>query len=153
MKDAKKIKSQLLDACRKIVNDRIRHAKEAMNAAQEAANEESKSSAGDKYNTGRALMQIETDRHARQLIEAQKLAGTLDLIQIERQYNQVDLGSLVETVNGNYFISISAGKIIIEDFLAFAISTASPIGQQLIGMKVGDQLSFNKKTITINRIT
>ena len=153
MKDVKKIKSQLLDACRKIVDDRIRHAKEAMNAAQEAANEESKSSAGDKYNTGRALMQIETDRHARQLIEAQKLAGTLDLIQIERQYDQVDLGSLVETVNGNYFISISAGKIIIEDFSAFAISTASPIGQQLIGMKVGDQLSFNKKIININRIT
>ena len=153
MTDLQKIKSQLFEKCKENADDRIRHAKEAMLAAQEAANEESKSSAGDKYNTVRALMQIETDRYARQLIEAQKLAGTMDLIHIERQHDQLDLGSLVETDNGNYFIATSVGKITIDDFTAYAISAASPLGHQLMGKKEGDQLSFNNKKITINRIS
>ena len=153
MTDLQKIKRQLFEKCKENADDRIRHAKEAMLAAQEAANEESKSSAGDKYNTVRALMQIETDRYARQLIEAQKLAGTMDLIHIERQHDQLDLGSLVETDNGNFFIATSVGKISVDDFTAFAISAASPIGQQLMGKKEGDQLSFNNKKITINRIS
>ena len=153
MTDLQKIKRQLFEKCKENADDRIRHAKEAMLAAQEAANEESKSSAGDKYNTVRALMQIETDRYARQLIEAQKLAGTMDLIHIERQHDQLDLGSLVETDNGNYFIATSVGKITIDDFTAYAISAASPLGHQLMGKKEGDQLSFNNKKITINRIS
>ena len=127
MTDLQKINRQLFEKCKENADDRIRHAKEAMLAAQEAANEESKSSAGDKYNTVRALMQIETDRYARQLIEAQKLAGTMDLIHIERQHDQLDLGSLVETDNGNFFIATSVGKISLDDFTAFAISAASPI--------------------------
>ena len=96
-------KELLVEKCREYVSDRIAHAKEAMQEAQEAANEESKSSAGDKYNTVRALMQIETDKHARQLIEAQKLSATLDLIHIEKKYEQVELGSLVYTNSGIYF--------------------------------------------------
>ena len=41
--------------------------------AQESANAEEKSSAGDKYETGRAMMQIERDKAAQQLNESMKL--------------------------------------------------------------------------------
>lgn len=145
-------KEILIEKCRKYVADRIAHAKEAMNAAQEAANEESKSSAGDKYNTVRALMQIETDKHARQLIEAQKLFGTMDLIHIEREYDQVDLGSLVFTNSGTYFIAISLGRVSVNDKEFFVVSAVSPIGKVLLGKRKGETIVFSAKKIIINKI-
>ena len=57
-------KKQLYDLCQAVVQQRIDTARHAMTAAQESANEEGKSSAGDKYETGRAMAQIERDRHA-----------------------------------------------------------------------------------------
>lgn len=145
-------KEILIEKCRQYVADRIAHAKDAMNESQEAANEESKSSAGDKYNTVRALMQIETDKHARQLIEAQKLSGTMDLIHIEREYDQVDLGSLVYTNSGTYFIAISLGRLNVDGKEFFVISTASPIGKLLLGKKNGETITFNAKKILIDKI-
>ncbi len=150
--DTDMTKKILIEKCRKYVADRIAHAQEAMNAAQEAANEESKSSAGDKYNSVRALMQIETDKHARQLIEAQKLSGTMDLMHIERQHDLVDLGSLVYTNSGTYFIAISLGRVRVNEKEFFVVSAVSPIGKELLGKRIGESIVFNAKKIIINKI-
>ena len=148
----KKIKNLLIEKCKEYTLDRISRAEEAMRAAQEAANEESKSSAGDKYNTTRALMQIERDKNARQLVEAQKLSQVMDLISTAKQFDKVDLGCLVEASNGNFFMSISMGKVEIDGYLVYAISPASPLGQLLIGKSEGEQADFNNKVITIHKI-
>ncbi len=124
-----------------------------MREAQDAANEETKSSAGDKYNTDRALMQIDRDNHAKQLAEAQMLLSNLDLVNIKKVSSVVESGCLVETSNGNYFIAISAGKMEFEGFNATAISLASPLGQQLKEKKVGDHFEFNMKKFSILQIT
>ncbi len=145
-------KKILIEKCMKYVADRIAHAQDAMNEAQEAANEESKSSAGDKYNSVRALMQIETDKHARQLIEAQKLSGTMGLIHLEKEYDQVDLGSLVYTNSGTYFIAISLGRLSLNGKEFFVISAVSPIGKELLGKKTGESIVFNARKIKINKI-
>jgi hypothetical protein len=74
------VKSKLLAMCIEYVEQRISSATTAMQNAQEAANEEGKSSAGDKYETGRAMMQIERDQAAAQLDESLKLKRTLHQI-------------------------------------------------------------------------
>ena len=147
------IKEVLMQKCRDYANERFFRAREAMKEAQEAANEETKSSAGDKYNTDRALMQIERDNHAKQLAEAQLFHSSLDLVNVKKMTDQVDLGCLVETDNGNYFISISAGKMDVDGFTVVTISLASPLGQQLKGKKTGAQVEFNSKKYTILQIT
>ena len=76
-----------------------------MRNAQEAANEESKSSAGDKYETGRAMMQIERDNAAAQLDEALKLKKTLSLISASENHHVISLGSIVITKTFKAFIS------------------------------------------------
>ena len=58
------LKDQILNKCREYVNVRIATAKQAMDNAQQSANEEGKSSAGDKYETGRAMMQMKTPQAA-----------------------------------------------------------------------------------------
>lgn len=147
-----KIKELLFEKCQKYADSRISHAKEAMHAAQQAANEEMKSSAGDKYNTERAVMQLERDKNAKQLAEALKLSKALDLISNKKHFDSVELGCLVETSNGNYFIAISIGKVDIDGYTAYAISPTSPLGQQLLGKVEGDQAIFNNKLISIHKI-
>ena len=143
------IKHTLFDHCRQYVEQRIETAKTAMEAAQSAANEESKSSAGDKYETGRAMAQIERDRHAQQLAEARKLEQELARIDAGKIHSIVQPGSLVMTSQGNYFIAISAGKITVDRTDYFAVSAASPIGVRLNHAKPNDEVVFNGKPIRV----
>ena len=64
MKDLKK---KLYDLCIAYVQGRMDEAKLAIDEAQKASNDDTKSSAGDKYETGREMMQQETDRNMAQL--------------------------------------------------------------------------------------
>ena len=120
-----------------------------MEHAQQAANEEGKSSVGDKYETGRALMQIERDKAAAQLDEALKLKNVLNQISVNDVHQKATLGSLLITTSKKIFIGIGIGKLTIdeEDFLV--VGPASPLGKVLIGLKVNDQIVFNKEQLTI----
>jgi len=146
------LKHQLLTECYRYVELRVATAKQSMDNAQQAANEEGKSSAGDKYETGRAMMQIERDKAAHQLNEAIKLKNVLDQISSEGRVDKIVLGSLVITSTKKIFISIGIGKLNFagEDFLVVAPS--SPLGIALMGLKKGDQITFNKEAITIVEI-
>jgi transcription elongation GreA/GreB family factor len=152
MIDSAILKQTLFDHCRQYVEQRIETAKTAMEAAQSAANEESKSSAGDKYETGRAMAQIERDRHAQQLAEARKLEQELSRIDVSKTYSTVQPGSLVLTSQGNYFISISAGKQTVDQTDYFAVSAASPIAVRLNHAKAGDEVVFNGKPIRVDAV-
>ncbi|GAB3560137.1 GreA/GreB family elongation factor [Spirosoma fluminis] len=147
-----KVKASLFALCESYVEQRINTAKEAMEAAQESANTEEKSSAGDKYETGRAMAQLERDRHAQLLAEAMKLGQELGRINVDKVYESVQPGSLVITNRGQFFISISAGKLTLNNVLYFAISPASPIGTALTGKKAGDTVTFNNLSYQIAKV-
>ena len=146
------LKKELHSLCVKYVQERIDEAMFAINATQQAANEETKSSAGDKYETGRAMMQQETDRNQAQLNEAKKLMVALNHISWNGMSKTVEAGSLVITGNGKFYIAISAGTLIFNGDTFFAISPASPIGLKLKGLKAGDEISLNGKNYKIESI-
>ncbi len=145
-------KLEVFQRCRQVVNQRVETARTAMENAQRAANEESKSSAGDKYETGRAMMQIERDKAAQHMIEGLKLKKVLDEIDLKRPSTHVQLGSLVKTNNGNFFIAIPAGIIELHGQVYYAISLASPLGSKLKNCKVGEQVTFNNQSYKITEI-
>lgn len=146
------IKQQLYSRCLDYVTQRIDTFQKAIVTAQRSANEETKSSAGDKYETGRAMMQLEIEKNTVQLAEAIKLKKALDEINPASLATSVVPGSLVITDQSNYYISISAGQLQIDSKTYFAISPASPIGSLLKGLQVGDAFIFNAKTIRIEQI-
>jgi hypothetical protein len=152
MDKAESIKSELISMCLALVQQRIANAKQAMNAAQESANTEEKSSAGDKYETGRAMAQIERDKAAQQLNEAIVLKNSLNRITTKSSANQVSLGSVVKTDKNHFFIAISVGKQRVGDTDYFVVAPTTPIGQLLIGLKVGSQFPFVNQTHTIKEI-
>lgn len=138
------IKSILYARCLAYVQERILTATEAMLSAQESANSESKSSAGDKYETGRAMAQLERDRHAQLLADAKRMLAELEKINPDTTTSVVVPGSLVQTSRGTFFLAISAGKLTHDGADYFAVSVASPIGALLMGKRVGETVVFNK---------
>ena len=125
----------------------------ALKNAQEAANQETKSSAGDKYETGRAMMHLEKEKLSGQMSEVLKMKQALDMISADKTYETAALGAYVRTAQAQYFISASVGKIDLNGQAVFAISPVSPIGQQLLDKKAGDTLRFGGKAIEILEVS
>lgn len=142
-------KTALFGLCQQYVQLRIDTARQAMEAAQEAANSESKSSAGDKYETGRAMAQLERDRNAQLLAGALQLDRDLQQVVVDKTYKSVQPGSVVTTNRGTYFVSIGAGKLSLQGTDYFAVSAGSPIALALAGQKVGAVTTFNKMTYEV----
>lgn len=139
-------------ACVDYANERIDAIQDAIMAAKQAANEETKSSAGDKYETGRAMMHLEIENQMKQLSEAQRLSMEVKGLKLNSRSGIAEPGSLVITDHGDYFLSIGAGKITLDDIDYFAVGRQSPIGQKLLGVRAGDTFEFNGKTYTIEQI-
>ncbi|HEX6227487.1 MAG TPA: 3-oxoacyl-ACP synthase [Chryseolinea sp.] len=146
------LKQRLLAECKRYVDARIATAKQSMNDAQESANEESKSSVGDKYETGRAMMQIERDKAATQLQEALKLKHILDQIAIDTNSEKVIAGSLIVTASKKIFISIGLGKLTLDGEQFLVVGAGSPLGKALMGLGVDDHLVFNNERLTILQV-
>ncbi len=146
------IKQLLHTCCLQYVSERIAAAEEAIRTAQNSANEETKSSAGDKYETGRAMAQLEIEKSSAQLGESLKLKHVLEQISLEQKSLSVQTGSLVITNQGNFYIAISAGQFVIDDKTYITISKASPMGQNLVGLHVDASFIFNKKEYLVTQI-
>lgn len=125
--------------------------KELAQIQQDLANE-TKSSAGDKYETSRAMLQIEREKMGKQLAELEQLEQVLKSISTEQQHTQVRFGSLVQTSQFNYFISVSLGEIHLGDFSFYAISKQTPFAEQLLKKKEKDEVSFRNTFFKILNI-
>src|SRR5687767_3921263 len=106
------VKEKLYLLCMESVTKRIDSIRTSMALTQASASEETKSSAGDKYETGRAMAQLEVEKLGNQLEEALKAKSILEQIHPNTPRQTVQSGSLVLTTQGNFFISISAGPFI-----------------------------------------
>lgn len=146
------LKQQLYDLCLDYVNQRISNAEKVIEGAQNSANEETKSSAGDKYETGRSMMQQEAEWGRTQLAEAQKLKQDLDHVKVDPPSDYVQAGSLVYTNKGIFYIAVSAGKLVVGKDTIFAVSAASPLGSKLLGNSKGFKFDLNGQTFTISDI-
>ncbi len=149
----KNLKEELFDHCKQFVQDRLNRIQDRIANIQESLTSETKSTAGDKHETGRAMLQLEREKAGVQLAEVKKLQEILSKIDIATNSTVIRLGSIIETSQANYFLSISVGKIVLADITYIAIATNTPIGKLLLGKKTGDSFSFNDNDITIDNIS
>ena len=147
------LKQELFNQCKKFVENRLETIQEIISSNQKALYSETKSSAGDKHETGRAMLQLEMEKAGQQLQSIQQMQATLSKIKLENSTKKAHLGSLVETNNATYFLSISAGKIEVENNIYFAVSISSPIGKLLLGKQESDVVPFNGNQIIITCIS
>ncbi len=146
------IKQQLYQIVTEQIKQRITDAETAIAEARKASENDTKSSAGDKFETGRAMMQQEIDLNSRQLLEARKMQAQLQQIGFDSKHIIAQAGSLVETDQGDFYLAVSTGALFIDTKRYYAISVASPIGLQLKGKKAGETFKLNDKKFKILRV-
>jgi transcription elongation GreA/GreB family factor len=145
-------KLQVHSKCLALIESNISAIKLALQEAQDSANNETKSTAGDKHETGRAMAQLETEKLSAQLSEALKLMQTLQQLNPTLKNEQVAFGSLVKTNQGNFYLSVSIGKVELENLVCFCISQVSPIGKLMLTKKEKECFSLNGKNYVIEKI-
>ena len=146
------LKEALFQQCEDFVNTRLQNIQTTISSHQKALSSETKSSAGDKHETGRAMLQLEMEKAGQQLAAVQQMQQTLVKINSLKATNIIALGSIVKTSSAHYFLSISAGKLKGKETEYFAISPSSPIGKLLVGKKAKDSFKWRGEEIKINRV-
>ncbi len=136
-------KMKIKDNCAFLIRERMNSLRTAMNTAQDVVNEQTKSSAGDKYETSRAMGHLEKDMYARQLAETGKEMASLMSIDCSLVYHSISPGSFVRLDNTSYFILAGIGKIEFEGELMYVISPNAPVAHSLFGKKKDDIVSIN----------
>lgn len=145
-------KNQIIKAIDNELQERIKLAKESYQDAKESRDHETKSSAGDKHETGRAMMQQEMDRTETRIIQLQTFINEFKNLPVDEDMSVVAPGSVVQTDSGCYFIGLSLGKVHIDDWFIHAISVASPLGRLLLRKTTGEEVVLNGTIQKINAI-
>lgn len=142
-------KTALKNACLELLQLRITHANQAMQEAQVSANSQEKSSAGDKYETSRAMGQIDRDLNAAQWMQAKEDYKLLENIPVDKLLNHIAPGAVFELENTFYFAATGLGTVRLNNLNVIVISCKSPLFQQLKTKQVGDSLIFNTKELKV----
>ena len=152
MNKVENIKQVLYNKCVQFTKNRLDTINKTIEELQESLTSETKSSAGDKHETGRAMVHLEREKAGEQLAEIQKVNHLLAKIRTEKTSNVIGLGSVVFTTNANYYIAISAGELEFNDQKFYAIAANTPIAQLVLGKKEGDQIKFRNQEFTITNV-
>lgn len=148
-----KEKSVLITLIEQALNERIHTLKDELKDIIASRDSESKSSAGDKYETSRAMMQIAQAQTERQLNQQHNLLEQIRLISNDKVVTTARQGALIATNHGKFFLAIGLGEFTTKAGKYILISPASPIGKAFEGKGEGDGFSFMGKAFKITSIT
>ena len=144
-----KEKTDLINFCISLLETKISEQKQQIRLIQESANNETKSSAGDKYETARAMAQIEMDKYQRQIWEHEKTKQLLINISQFSNFDKVRNGALVTCSNVFILIAGSMGEIFFENNKYLVVSAESPLAKKMLDLKVGDHFDFLNNQVQI----
>lgn len=132
-------KQKILSYYQIVLQDKIDIYQDLIHSLTEDAQNDAKSSAGDKHETTLSKLHIEQEKIANKLKEAIEQQAILSKLDIEQPSNKVILGSLVITNHLTVFISTALPKITIDNRVVFAISPQSPLGMQMMHQAVNSE--------------
>lgn len=143
-------KSKILEITRNKITEKIQSF-EHLIAETRASNNDTKSSMGDKYETGREMLQQEINNLQRQLNEALNQQSILQKITSEPS-SKVQNGALVKTNKGLFYIAASIGEIVVDNQKIMTVSVESPLVKAMMGLQSGQNFSINNINQTIEEI-
>jgi transcription elongation GreA/GreB family factor len=135
-------KQRLFSACMALLDEKINGLYAALKDLTAGAETDSKSSAGDKHETSRAMMQLEHENISRQLDGLLKEKNKLTVIDAGSSM-RITVGSLLRTNHGYIFLSVAIGKVTVDSEDVMTLSPQSPLGKKLLGHAAGDTVEMN----------
>ncbi len=145
------LKKKLLQESTRMLTTQIQAAKEAMDEAQESANEHH-GAIEDKFESFRENCQIQRDMYARQLDELITTMGVLKRVNSTKENKEVSFGAVVMTELQNYFIGVSLGEIKLDGESFYAISGLSPLYKAMEGKTSGETFVFRGKEYKVLQV-
>lgn len=146
-------KSEVHKACKDYLEKKIEGLQAELDAVRESAIAETKSSMGDKYETGREMMMQERNRLGKQLDLLIDQRTTLESIDPDKNHDEIKHGALVSSDKSLFFISAALGQLEVGSKSVFVISGNAPISKTMEGKKEGDVFTFNGVSHSIEAIT
>jgi hypothetical protein len=136
-------KTDFLDFLAKELNDRMTALSDYAKSLEESLTGESKSTAGDKHDTGRAMIHLEQEKLSKQFEQLGQQQRTLDQIRHRSiSPKHVESGSLIKLDNQIYFIGVPAGKIDYKEQSVWCIGHQAPLAKLLIGKENGQLVTL-----------
>lgn len=145
-------KIRLLGKCKELIEQRIDATVTAINNAQLAANSEEKSSAGDKYETSRAMNHLEKDMFSRQLAANNNELNLLNSINCLNLYDSVTAGCFIQCERCSFFIAGGLGKIYFEGREIYLLSPHAPVARLFYTKKMGSMINFKEGKMVIQAL-
>ncbi len=145
------LKAKVYETAISKVKEKIKMLDEERRAINDGILEDTKSSAGDKFETGRETMTQDLLTVEKQLKQAKFEFDELCRLQsIKESSPTIKEGSLVHLGNDVFLISLSLGQLDVAGQKIFLLSESSPLGETLIGKKKGEEVNFRGKAMKIS---
>ena len=134
-------KNEVIARCAEVISAKKQTLLQALELLEDSLLTETKSSAGDKHETGRARVQE----------EQRKLLGMLnEFLEMEKTVRQLEKSAsesfqqskLVSTDKGLFFLGLSLGRVEVKGATVFVISSVSPLGAELSKRRPGEIFGF-----------
>jgi hypothetical protein len=146
-------KSQVFQVAFELLEERDKLFSSELKSLEQSINEDTKSSAGDKFETGREMMRQEIGKVENQFKQNKVFIMEMNhLLETQKPSSKITEGSLVCWGEDWLFISISIGQIIVNGQKVFLLSKNSPLGKELLGKEKNNEVSFRGKTNVIKEI-
>jgi len=143
MTEGLELKAALLNHARADIEQGLAATRDALARLEASLANETKSSAGDKFETGRAMLHLEQQKLARQVSTSIERLEAVARITAKTPTDLISEGSLVATNRGLYLLGLGLGKVKLNGRTVFSTSLDSPIGRALLGKKAGESFTFN----------
>jgi transcription elongation GreA/GreB family factor len=150
--DANVNKHDIITHCLNLISEKISVLRHELNDVHESQESEQKNSAGDKYETGTAMLHQQKEKLMVQLNDMLIAKNHLEQLKPNEIHHTVQNGSFVKTPKAQFFIAVHIGKIEINGLKLFAISLNSPVAKSLLGKSAGDEFDFNGNSTLITSI-
>lgn len=146
--DRKQLKQTVLNT----IQNQINNIQLQITSLTQDAQNDAKSSAGDKHETSLAMMHLEQEKLNTKLLQLLNLQQTALKLPETKLTQKVALGAIVKTNKGIFYISVPLQMVHYQSLAVFCISVQAPLAQQLLNKQVNDQITFNKISYKIIEI-
>ena len=122
-------------------------------AVQESAGADTKSSAGDKYETSRAMMHLEQEKLHRQRASFETQLAVLQRIDFNQQLERVQLGAVLDTGNMKLCVAVGLGKVDVPSIgMVFFVSADAPITKAIWHKAAEDNFMLSGNFFTVKTV-
>ena len=144
----------VIAAFRMALDNALAEARSAMEELSSSLGKETKSTAGDKHETGRAMVQREMEQAGERLARCEALQATAIRLDLDRARVQVGPGAIVVSGQARLLIGVGLGPFEVPGLGRFqAISADAPIAEVLAGAAEGEVREFRGQPWTIESLT